>query len=158
MSRDYYVYVLASRSRELYVGVTNDLARRLAEHRAGINSDDHAYRHEIFRLVLVERTGDVLDAIRREKQIKGWRRMRKIELIESQNPRWLDLALGPFAAAQGDTSQLRSPMHPHVTLSGAKGSDALLHYASIAPPTSAASASTPAIDPVIRCRCRSSSK
>jgi putative endonuclease len=92
MPRDYYVYILASKSRELYIGVTNDLARRMAEHRLGINPDDHAYRHEAIRLVFVERTTDIRDAIRREKQLKGWRRMRKIELIESQNPKWLDLA------------------------------------------------------------------
>jgi putative endonuclease len=95
MPRDYYVYILASRSRELYIGVTNDINRRLAEHRAGINLDDHAYRHEIVRLVHLERTSDAREAIRREKQLKGWRRMRKIELIESVNPRWLDLASTP---------------------------------------------------------------
>ena len=93
--RDFYVYILASRTRELYIGVTNDLNRRVAEHRAGINPDDHAYRHEIFRLVYVERTSDVREAIRREKQLKGWRRMRKIELVESANPKWLDLASAP---------------------------------------------------------------
>ena len=93
--RDYYVYILASRTRELYIGVTNNLSRRLAEHRAGIHPDDHAYRHEIFRLVHVERTSDVGEAIRREKQLKGWRRMRKVELIESANPKWLDLASAP---------------------------------------------------------------
>ncbi len=95
MPRDYYVYILASRSRELYIGVTNDISRRVAEHRAGIHSDDHAYRHEIVRLVFVERTTDVRDAIKREKQLKSWRRMRKIELIEDQNPKWLDLASAP---------------------------------------------------------------
>ena len=95
MPRDYYVYILASKSRELYIGITNNLARRMAELRAGINPDDHAYRHEIVRLVHVERTTDVQEAIRREKQLKGWRRMRKIELIESINPKWLDLASAP---------------------------------------------------------------
>ena len=95
MPRDYYVYILASRSRELYIGVTNDISRRVAEHRAGIHPDDHAYRHEIVRLVFVERTTDVRDAIKREKQLKSWRRMRKIELIEDQNPKWLDLASAP---------------------------------------------------------------
>jgi putative endonuclease len=89
------VYILASSSRELYIGVTNDLARRVAEHRAGIDPEDHAYRHKTTRLVYVEQTGNVWDAIRREKQLKGWRRMRKIDLIESQNPRWLDLASAP---------------------------------------------------------------
>jgi putative endonuclease len=93
--RDYYVYILASKSRELYIGVTNNLTRRLAEHRAGVDPDDHCYRHEIIRLVHVERTTDVLEAIRREKQLKGWRRMRKIDLIESVNPKWLDLASAP---------------------------------------------------------------
>jgi putative endonuclease len=95
MSRDYYVYILASRSRELFIGVTNNLTRRVAEHRAGIHPDDHAYRDECVRLVHVERTTDVREAIRREKQLKGWRRMRKIELIESLNPKWLDLASAP---------------------------------------------------------------
>ena len=95
MSREYYVYILASRSRELYIGVTNNLTRRLAEHRAGISLDDHAYRHEIVRLVHVELTTDICEAIKREKQLKGWRRMRKIELIESMNPKWLDLASAP---------------------------------------------------------------
>jgi putative endonuclease len=93
--RDYYVYILASKSRELYIGVTNNLTRRLAEYRAGVDPDDHCYRHEIIRLVHVERTTDVLEAIRREKQLKGWRRMRKIDLIESVNPKWLDLASAP---------------------------------------------------------------
>jgi putative endonuclease len=95
MTRDYYVSILASKSRELYIGVTSNIARRVAEHRAGVDPDDHAYRHEIVRLVFLERTTDVRDAIRREKQLKGWRRMRNIELIESQNPRWLDLASAP---------------------------------------------------------------
>ena len=90
--RDYYVYILASKSRELYIGVTNNLTRRMAEHRAGVNPDDHAYRHEIIRLVHVERTTDVRDAIRREKQLKGWKRIRKLRLIESSNPDWKDLA------------------------------------------------------------------
>jgi putative endonuclease len=93
--RDYYVYILASRSRELYIGVTNNLTRRMAEYRSGVDPDDHAYRHEIIRLVHVEPTADVREAIRREKQLKGWRRMRKIELIDSVNPKWLDLASAP---------------------------------------------------------------
>ncbi len=95
MTRTYFVYILASPSRELYIGVTNDLARRLAEHKAGIDPDDYAYRHGAVRLVHVEMTGDVRDAIRREKQLKRWRQIRKIELIECKNPRWCDLALSP---------------------------------------------------------------
>ena len=93
--RDYYIYILASKSRELYIGDHKQSSEAVAEHRAGVNPDDHAYRHEIIRLVHVERTTDVREAIRREKQLKGWRRMRKIDLIESVNPKWLDLASAP---------------------------------------------------------------
>ena len=89
--RQYYVYVLASRSRVLYVGVTNDLQRRLFEHKSklvpGFTSE-----YEVDRLVFFESTPDALSAIRREKQIKGWRRSKKITLIESVNPDWEDLS------------------------------------------------------------------
>jgi putative endonuclease len=90
---EYYVYILASRSRTLYVGVTNDLQRRLHEHRdhsrAGFTS-----RYHVTRLVYFESTPDVKSAIEREKQIKSWSRRRKIELVESMNPTWLDLSEG----------------------------------------------------------------
>ena len=92
MSREFYVYVLANvRGRRpiLYTGVTNDLVRRVAEHRAyraGFTGQYH-----VTTLVHVERTSDVRAAIAREKQIKGWTRAKKIALVESENPTWSDL-------------------------------------------------------------------
>jgi len=89
--RNYHVYILASRSRVLYVGVTNNLERRLFEHKhklvAGFTS-----KYRVDRLVYFESTSDVLSAIAREKQLKGWLRARKVALIESINPTWRDLS------------------------------------------------------------------
>ena len=87
----YYVYILASRARCLYVGVTNDLVRRLAEHRAGIPGA-FTTRYRVTQLVHFETTDDVRVAIVREKQLKGWPRARKLWLIERDNRRWDDLA------------------------------------------------------------------
>ena len=88
----YYVYILTNRSKTLYVGVTNDLERRVREHRnrysAGFTS-----RYNLNRLVYYEHTSDVEAAITREKQIKGWLRRKKVALIESTNPYWKDLSL-----------------------------------------------------------------
>jgi putative endonuclease len=89
---------MASASRRLYVGVTGHLARRVHQHRTG-EFNGFSKKYQMKRLVHVEATSDVLAAIRREKQIKGWLRSRKLELIESQNPEWRDLAvefLGPM--------------------------------------------------------------
>jgi putative endonuclease len=91
MAKQYWVYILASRSRRLYTGVTNDLRRRLAEHRAGKGSA-FAARYHINRLVYFEEHPDARDAIRREKAIKGWTREKKLRLIERRNAGWLDLA------------------------------------------------------------------
>src|SRR5688572_2832854 len=87
--RQYWVYVLASNSRTLYIGVTNDLLARIEEHRTGRVSFTSKYR--VTRLVYAECTADVMAAIRREKQLKGWTRARKTRLIESANPHWEDL-------------------------------------------------------------------
>lgn len=89
--RRYFVYLLASRSGVLYCGVTNNLERRLAEHRSG-TADGFTKRYMVNRLVWLEDTADVNAAITREKQIKGWKRSRKIELIEGANPDWRDLS------------------------------------------------------------------
>jgi putative endonuclease len=91
--RQYYVYILASRSRTLYVGVTNDIGRRVTEHRLHTNPG-FTTRYRVERLVYVETTEHVGAAIAREKQIKGWRREKKIALIDSVNPAWEDLAEG----------------------------------------------------------------
>jgi len=90
-SRDYYVYILASRWHgALYIGITNDLARRVFQHRLGQGSR-HAARYQISRLVYFEHFQDVSEAITREKRLKRWHRQWKIELIESVNKTWDDL-------------------------------------------------------------------
>ncbi len=94
MDDRFVVYILASRTRTLYIGVTNDLERRLAQHRTGLGSR-FARRYSVDRLVLVEWSPDPLSAITREKQLKGWIRAEKIALIESVNPGWRDLAADP---------------------------------------------------------------
>jgi putative endonuclease len=87
--RSYYVYILANSSRAIYVGVTNDIHRRLVEHRDGtVVSTRDARLH---RLVYVEITNDVRAAIAREKEIKGWQRQKKLALAVSMNPAWDDL-------------------------------------------------------------------
>ena len=95
MARQFYVYILANRSRTLYVGVTNDIVRRVLHHRAGVGSR-FTDRYAITRLVHVEITNTPSDAITREKQIKGWSRVKKVALIETANPAWEDLADGWF--------------------------------------------------------------
>lgn len=92
MRRPFYVYILASDSRELYVGITNNLVRRIIEHREGHDPYSYVFRHATTRLVHVEAAGKARDAIRREKQLKGWPRRRKLALIEETNPEWEDLA------------------------------------------------------------------
>ena len=91
MGKNYCVYILANRSRNLYVGVTGNLERRLIEHRDGLVAG-FTTRYRIFRLVEFEVFGDVTAAIAREKEIKGWRPEKKIRLIERANPTWADLA------------------------------------------------------------------
>jgi putative endonuclease len=92
MARTFYVYILASETRELYVGITNNLHRRIWEHRQGADPYGYAFRHSTQRLVRVEPASEAWDAIRREKQLKSWTRRRKVRLIESENPGWIDLA------------------------------------------------------------------
>lgn len=91
MSRSYYVYIMSNRHKTLYIGVTNDLERRVYEHKSGL-TPGFTKRYNINRLVLVEEPSDVNEAISLEKQLKGWVRSRKIELIEAANPKWDDLA------------------------------------------------------------------
>jgi len=94
MRRVFYVYILASDTRELYIGITNNLIRRVAEHRGGADPYRYVFPHATSRLVHVEAAGEARDAIRREKQLKAWTRRRKLALIEETNPRWEDLAAG----------------------------------------------------------------
>lgn len=92
-SGTYYVYIMASRTCTLYVGVTSDLQRRVFEHKQKL-VPGFTRRYGITRLVYYEDYGEVLEAIAREKRIKGWRRARKVDLIESANARWRDLSEG----------------------------------------------------------------
>jgi putative endonuclease len=95
MSKEYYVYIMTNRSRTLYTGVTNDLMRRVYEHKnklvPGFTSN-----YNIQYLVYYETTSSIYSAIEREKQIKGWLRAKKIALIDSANPEWKDLSQGWF--------------------------------------------------------------
>jgi putative endonuclease len=90
-SKSYYVYILSSLSRTLYTGVTNDLERRVNEHKSGAVAG-FTKRYKIDRLVYFQETSDVGAAIAAEKQIKGLLRPKKIALIEQENPLWLDLS------------------------------------------------------------------
>ena len=108
MSHTYCVYTLASRSRNLYTGVTNNLERRMVEHRQGL-VPGFTSRYKIFRLVHFEEFGDIRDAITREKEIKGWRREKKIWLIRRHNPTWADLAEQLPAKHQKADPSPRSP-------------------------------------------------
>jgi len=91
--KQYYVYILTNRSRTLYTGVTNDLQRRVYEHKHKLVPGFTA-KYNLTRLVYYEATPDIRAAIAREKQIKGWLRAKKIALIESMNPKWEDLSAG----------------------------------------------------------------
>ena len=87
----YWMYILASKPRgTLYVGMTNDLVRRVAEHRDGI-VPGFTKTHGVKMLVYFEEHESVLEAIKREKQVKRWVRSWKIELIREKNPEWRDL-------------------------------------------------------------------
>ena len=88
----YYVYILASdNNRTLYIGVTNDIVRRMSEHKSGA-VEGFTKRYHVQKLVYLEFTKDVYAAISREKQLKGWRREKKVALINEQNPFWKDLS------------------------------------------------------------------
>ena len=88
---DYCVYLLASRPHgTLYVGVTNDLVRRVYEHREGL-ADGFTKQYDVKTLVWFESTGSIEAAISREKQIKNWKREWKLALVQTANPQWRDL-------------------------------------------------------------------
>ena len=90
-ARSYYVYILASRiGGTLYIGVTNDLVRRIGEHKLKI-AESFTKKHEVTRLVYFEIFDQIEHAIRLEKRLKKWPRAWKILLIEKQNPDWIDL-------------------------------------------------------------------
>jgi putative endonuclease len=91
--KTYYVYIMANQSRTLYIGLTNNIKRRVFEHKNAL-VEGFTCRYKIDTLVYVESFGDVYSAIAREKQIKHWRREKKLQLIAEQNPDWRDLSDG----------------------------------------------------------------
>jgi len=99
--RRLFVYILTNKSGTLYTGVTNDLERRMYEHRNHVVSGFSA-RYLVDRLVYFEEHNDADTAISREKQIKGWLRRKKIALVESVNPDWRDLAADWFPPLNGE--------------------------------------------------------
>ena len=89
---NYYVYILANvTNTAIYIGVTNDLVRRMYEHRHEMDAGSYTAKYHIHKLVYYEYTTDVRSAIEREKQLKGWNRARKNKLVNSRNPNWEDL-------------------------------------------------------------------
>jgi putative endonuclease len=90
--RQYYVYILTNKSNKvIYIGVTNDLDRRMFEHKNKL-VEGFTKRYNLVKLVYYEMTEDVQSAIRREKQLKNWHRDWKINLIKQFNPEWNDLS------------------------------------------------------------------
>lgn len=91
MTKQYYVYILTNHSRTFYVGMTNNLERRVYEHKHKL-IDGFTKRYNISISVYYEAFADAIEAITREKQVKDWRREKKIALIEAMNPTWADLS------------------------------------------------------------------
>lgn len=88
----YYVYILSnSTNTVIYTGVTNNLLRRVYQHKNKMDPKSFSAKYNVHKLVFFEETSDAYSAISREKQIKGWNRKRKNELINKQNPQWVDL-------------------------------------------------------------------
>ncbi len=89
--REYFVYILASDSGTLYIGVTNNLERRVSEHQQGLIKG-FTSKYQCTKLVFYENFSDIKQAINREKVLKGWIRKKKEELIKTVNPGWKDLS------------------------------------------------------------------
>jgi len=109
--RTYFVYIMTNRSKTLYTGITDNLVRRVREHKLGIGSGFTA-KYKLDRLVYFERLEDVHNAIEREKEIKGWLRIKKIALIVSVNPAWRDLSLEWYERHQFQPEQAITSVQP----------------------------------------------
>lgn len=99
VEKTYYVYILSSQRRVLYIGITSHIERRVRQHKS------HAFggftaKYNVTNLVYLERYSSVGKAIHREKELKDWRREKKIALIESSNPKWNDLSYGWYQPAR----------------------------------------------------------
>lgn len=106
--RQFYVYLMANRSHTVYTGVTNDVERRVYEHKTKA-IDGFTAKYNITRLVYYEVYADARHAIAREKQIKGWTRAKKVALVQSQNRYWCDLAADWFPAPAGHGGESADP-------------------------------------------------
>ena len=93
--RHYYMYMMSNRSQTIYTGMTNGLRKRVFQHKVGIN-EGFTKKYKLDRLVYRESYGQVSQALAREKEVKGWLRIKKIQLIVSVNPTWADLSRGLF--------------------------------------------------------------
>jgi putative endonuclease len=91
VEKSYFVCIMSNNSKMLYTGVTNDVEIRALQHKSK-QIPGFTQKYNLYKLVYFEAFRDIREAIRREKQIKGWRRSKKIALIEAVNPKWLDLA------------------------------------------------------------------
>ena len=106
--REYaYVYILSNGFKSLYIGLTTNLEKRIAEHKQAIHPESHTARYHIDQLVYFERFTSIGAAINREKQLKGWLRIRKIDLIVGTNPDWKDLS-----AEWGQPIRYQEPVKP----------------------------------------------
>ena len=91
LDKKFYVYIMASKTGTLYVGMTNNIKRRVYEHKHHL-IPGFTDKYKVERLLHVETVNDPISAIKREKQIKAWRREKKVSLIDSINPQWKDLS------------------------------------------------------------------
>lgn len=89
--KSYFLYILGSRTETLYIGTTNDLETRTLQHKQKIHAG-FTEKYSVDRLLYYEETNDVKTALAREKQLKSWRRQKKIDLVEKNNPKWVDLS------------------------------------------------------------------
>jgi len=96
MEKAYFVYIMSNSSKMLYTGVTNDIETRASHHKS---KRIRGFTHNLHKLVYFEKFGNVREAIKREKQVKGWLRSKKVALIKSVNPQWLDLSGDHFKSA-----------------------------------------------------------
>ena len=99
--KEYFVYIMTNKSRTLYTGVTGDLKKRVYQHKNKL-VEGFTRKYNLRVLVYYEITSNIHAALAREKQIKGWLRKRKIELIESMNPEWRDLSEGWYEYESGE--------------------------------------------------------
>src|SRR4030042_3115363 len=102
--KHYYVYIMTNKSKTLYTGVTNELVRRVFEHKHKL-VEGFTKRYNITRLIWYEEFNNATEAIECEKRIKGWVRKKKIALIESKNPNWKDLSVEWFRDSSAGASE-----------------------------------------------------